>query len=249
MILGMIGAAAAAAREIFTPPFRAVLWKVLALTLVLLVLLWTALDKLVLSTASIWIGANYPWLQTTLAIATGIGLVFALAFAVAPISMLVAGFFLDDLADLVERDDPSVPPGRALRAGVALWLAAKFALVAVVVNLMALAVFLLPGVNALVFFVANAYLFGREYFELAALRYHPIEEVRRLRRDHAVELFIAGLVIAAVVAVPIVNLLTPLFGTAFMVRLHRAMGLVPLQVAAHAPLGEVVRRDHVSEQG
>ena len=93
-----------------------------------------------------------------------------------------------------------------------------------------LIVFLLPGFNALVFFVANAYLFGREYFELAALRFRPLEEVRELRRRHAATLFLAGLFVAAFVAVPIVNLLTPLFGVAFMVRLHRQ--LAPPEVEA-----------------
>lgn len=220
----MIEAAAAAVRQSLSPPFRTVLWKVLALTLALLALAWVGLDKLLLHYAA----TPWPWLDTTVAFLTGVGLVFLLAFAVAPVSMLVAGFFLDDLADLVEREDSRYPPGRPLPAGQAVWLASKFALVSVFVNIAALAVFLLPGVNALVFFVANAYLFGREYFELAALRYHPIEEVRRLRGENAVRIFVAGLFVAAVVAVPIVNLLTPLFGTAFMVRLHRRMGFVPL---------------------
>ena len=106
-------------------------------------------------------------------------------------------------------------------------LSARFALVSLAVNLVALLVFLLPGVNILVFFVANAYLLGREYFELAALRYRPLAEVRILRRKHAVMLFVCGLFIAAFVAVPIVNLLTPLFGTAFMVRMHKRLTARP----------------------
>lgn len=226
MIGTMFGAAVAAARQALSPPFRSVLWKVLGLTLGILALVWVGLDKLLLGFADPWL-AQWPWAQWTLAIVTGLGLIVALAFVLAPISMLVAGFFLDDLAELVEREDPSFPVGRPLPPGAAIWLASKFALVSVFVNVVALAVFLLPGVNALVFFVANAYLFGREYFELAALRYHPIEEVRRMRSENALTIFVAGLFVAAVVAIPIVNLLTPLFGTAFMVRIHRAMGFVP----------------------
>lgn len=226
MIVTMFETALAAARQALSPPFRSVLWKVLGLTLAILAVVWTGLDRLVLHLAAPLL-ANWPWLQWTLSIATGIGLVFALAFVLAPVSMLVAGFFLDDLAERVEREDPTVPVGRPLPAGAAIWLASKFALVSVFVNLVALCVFLLPGVNAIVFFVANAYLFGREYFELAALRYHPVEDVRRMRRENALTIFVAGFFVAAVVAIPIVNLLTPLFGTAFMVRMHRAMGFVP----------------------
>ena len=232
MIITMFAGAVAAARQTLSPPFRGVLWKVLGLTLAILALVWVGLDKFLIGLAMPYL-ADWPWLQWTLSILTGLGLIVGLAFVLAPISMLVAGFFLDELAERVEREDPSVPVGRPLPPGTAVWLASKFALVSIFVNLAALCVFLLPGVNAIVFFVANAYLFGREYFELAALRYHPVEEVRHLRRANALTIFIAGLFIAAVLAIPIVNLLTPLFGTAFMVRMHRAMGLVP----ALAPSG------------
>ena len=60
---------------------------------------------------------------------------------------------------------------------------------ALAVNFCAFCLWLLPGVNALVFFVANAYLFGREYFELAALRFRPRDEVRALRRRHPPDAF------------------------------------------------------------
>ena len=74
--------------------------------------------------------------------------------------------------------------GRAVPALTSMGLALKFSGVALAVNLAAFALWLLPGVNALVFFVANAYLFSREYFELAAMRYRPIEQARALRRRH-----------------------------------------------------------------
>jgi CysZ protein len=40
-------------------------------------------------------------------------------------------------------------------------------------------------------------------------------------KKNALRLFAAGLVMAALLAVPVINLLTPLFGTAFMVRVAR----------------------------
>ncbi|MDB5593137.1 MAG: conserved rane protein of unknown function [Hyphomicrobiales bacterium] len=214
----MLDAALAAMSEILTPPFRRVLYKILGLTLVLLALVWVGLDKVVIS----YVAVPYPWLATMLSILTGLGLFLGLAFLVAPVSMLVAGFFLDELAERVEFDTTGAT-GQALPGGQAIWLASKFALVSVLVNLLALLVLLLPGVNIVAFFVANAYLFGREYFELAALRYRPIEEVREMRRRHRLYIFLCGFFVAAVVAVPIVNLLTPLFGTAFMVRIHQRL--------------------------
>ena len=219
----MLAAAYAALQQIFTPPFRATLWKVLALTFGLLVLLWVALDKVVIG----YVAVPYPWLATLLTFAIGLGLVVGLAFIMAPVSSLVAGFFLDDLAEIVEREtDPLGRTGTALPAGQAVWLATRFALVSLAVNFAALLLFLLPGINALVFFAANAYLLGREYFELAALRFRPLDEVKALRKQNALTLFIAGFFIAAFVAVPGLNLLTPLFGVAFMVRLHKQIAPV-----------------------
>ncbi len=216
----MFESALAALREIFTPPFRAVLFKILALTLALLAVMWIAVEKLITG----YIAVPYPWLASTLVVLTGLGLFLGLAFLVAPVSSMVAGVFLDELAERVEqRTSPNGRAGQALPAGYAIWLAARFAGVSLLVNFAALLLLLVPGVNALAFFLANAYLLGREYFELAALRYRPIAEVRLLRRERALYLFVCGMFIAAFVAVPIVNLLTPLFGTAFMVRIHQRM--------------------------
>jgi CysZ protein len=210
----MFQAAQAAFPQILTPPFRSVLLKSLGLTFILLALMWAGLDKAIVG----YIAVPYPWLASILSFLTGLGLMIGLAFFIAPISSLVAGFYLDDLAGEVETKIGS--QGRALPAGQAMWLASKFALVSLLVNAFALAVFLLPGVNLLVFFLANGYLLGREYFELASLRFRSLAETHELRRRHRFYIFICGLLIAGFVAIPIVNLLTPLFGTAFMVRIH-----------------------------
>jgi CysZ protein len=214
----MLDDALAAFRQIFTPPFRAVLVKTLGLTLLILTLAWLGLDRLVLHFVSV----QTPWVATLLSIVTGVGLFVGLAFLLAPTSSLVAGLFLDELAEIVEREIyPPSATGHTLPAGYAVWLAIRFALLSALVNFIALILLLVPGINAIAFFVANAYLFSREFFELAALRYRPLEEVRALRQRYRLRIFIAGLLIAAFLAVPILNLLTPLFGTAFMVRLHK----------------------------
>jgi CysZ protein len=216
----MLQAAIDAARQIFSPPFRLVLYKSLGMTFVLLALAWVGLDRLALS----FVTVETPWLHTFVALAAGFGLVFILAFLIAPISVLVAGLFLDDLAEIVEREiDPLGPKGRPLPAGEAVLMGLRFALVSAGVNFLALLLLFVPGVNAIAFLFANAYLFGREYFAFAATRYRSIEEARGLTRRHSTTLFLAGLFIAGFVAVPGLNLFTPLFGVAFMVRMHKLL--------------------------
>ena len=90
----MINDAIAALLQIFTPPFRATLLKSLALTIGLLVVIWLALDRLVLSLVQI--GA--PWLAAAFSVLLGLGLIVGLAFLLAPVTSLVASFFLDEIA-------------------------------------------------------------------------------------------------------------------------------------------------------
>jgi CysZ protein len=214
----MFEAALAALREIFSPPFRTVLFKSLGMTLVLLALAWVGLDRLALS----YTLAPHPWLQLALAYATGIGLLILLAFLIGPISVIVAGLFLDDLADEVEADlYPNGPRGVAIPATQAILMSLRFAVVSLGVNLVALLLLLVPGLNAAAFLFANAYLLGREYFLFAATRFLPFAEAQAMRRRYAFPLFLAGLFIAAFVAVPGLNILTPLFGVAFMARIFR----------------------------
>ncbi len=222
----MFSAAVAAFAEILTAPFRAALWKTFGLTIALLALVWIGLDRLIAHYAA---GAT-GWLGAVISVIAGLGLFLALAFLVGPVSSLVAGFFLDDLSERVEANPG--PVGRPLPAGAALWIGAKFAVLSLAVNAVALLVFLIPGVNIAVFYIANAYLFGREYFEFAALRYRAPGEVDALRRRHVVYLFFCGLPIALLVSIPVVNLLTPLFAVAYMTRIHRQIAGIPGVVQA-----------------
>jgi len=83
--------------------------------------------------------------------------------------------------------------------------------------------FLFAGAGAVLFFIATAWLLGREYFLLAAMRFRPAAEAKALRRRHQATIFTAGLFIAGFVSIPILNLATPLFGIALMVHMHKRL--------------------------
>jgi len=215
----MLAAAWLALSDIGTPPFRAVLWKTLGLTLVLLIGVWFGLQALVVTFAD-W--PSYPWIQTSVAIVTGFGLVIGLGFLIAPVSALMAGLFSDDIASVVEATHyPQDPPGKGLSFLDSVVSTLGFTATVILVNLVCLLLLLVPGVNLVAFFLGNGYLLGREFFEAAASRFRPVEAARQLRRDNAVTVLFAGFVIAAFLAIPILNLLTPLFATAFMSHVHK----------------------------
>ncbi len=206
--------------DVFSPPFRRVMWKSLALTLAVLLLAGLALDKLALAFVAIHTG----WLAALITVMVGVGLVVGLAFLAAPATSLVASFFLDEISELVEREvDPSGEPGRPAPALEALLFSLRFALVSAIVTLIALILLFVPGFGIVAWIAVNAYLLGSEYFELAAMRFEPRRQARELRRRHAPRVYLAGLIISGFVAIPLLNLFTPLFATALMARLHKRL--------------------------
>ena len=225
----ILDAARAAASQLFSQEFRSVFFKTLGLTLLALIALWFGLAELFEWLALPWIDALLPglpgwagWLGFVAAIIAGIGLALGLALLIAPVTAIVAGLFLDDIAETVERTDyPHDPPGKPVPALRSIVLALKFFAVVVAGNLLALLLLLVPGVNIGAFFLVNGYLLGREFFEFAAMRFRPEADAKALRSKHAGTVFLAGLVIAGFLAIPLLNLLTPLFGAAMMVHLHK----------------------------
>ncbi|MGY2050157.1 sulfate transporter family protein [Methylobacterium sp. JK268] len=232
----LFSAAAAALRQVLSPPLRRILWKSLGLTVGLLLLTWFALTRLI-DTVLIGhpISAQYPIVNSFAYFLAGAGLFVALAYILPAVSILVAGYFVDDAADVVERTDfPDEVPGRAMALGQALLYALRFAGLALLVNLVALALFFVPGVNLIAFFGANTYLLGREYFELAAARFRPLSEAKAMRRHHSATVLAAGALLAGLMVVPVLNLLTPLFGIALMVHVHKGLSRERLLVAPDA---------------
>ena len=215
--------------NLFAPETRSVFWKVLGLTILVLVGLWLALRQTFVSVVWPWFAVYMPdvpdwagWLTFVAAIFAGIGLALALALLIAPITALIAGLFLDDVAEVVEkRDYPGDAPGRAMPLGQAIISSLQFLGVVILGNIVALLLLFVPGINLIAFFLVNGYLLGREFFEFAAMRFRPPPEARAFRSKHRGTVFLAGLLIAGFLAIPIVNLLTPLFAAGLMVHLHK----------------------------
>jgi CysZ protein len=231
----MLDAAVKALSQILSPPMRSILWRSIGLALVLVVVLAIGLQRLLswfATSGEGWAEAMLgPGFQTPLnvlawilSIAAGLGVVFGAVFLMPAITSLVASVFVDEVADHVELEHyPAERPGTALPLGVAMTEGVKTAALSILVYLIALPFVLFAGIGFLAFFIATAWLLGREYFELAAMRFRTPAEAKAMRRDNAAVIFTAGLIIAAFVSIPIVNLATPLFGMAFMVHMHKRL--------------------------
>lgn len=227
----IIEAARLALNNLFAPETRKVFWKVIGLTVLVLVGLWVAVRESFIAYVMPWIDGFLPgmpdwagWLGFVFGIFASIGLALALALLLSSVTAIIAGLFLDDVAEVIEKQHyPEDAPGVAMPLSDAILSSLKFFGVVVLGNIVALILLFVPGVNLIAFFLVNGYLLGREFFEFAAMRFRSPQEARLFRAKNSSTVFIGGLVIAGFLAIPIVNLLTPLFAASMMVHLHKML--------------------------
>jgi uncharacterized protein involved in cysteine biosynthesis len=203
------------------PPLRRVVAVSLALALLSFAVLWLGIAYALHSMVSLgW--APLDWLVELLGAAAVLALSWLLFPAVATLFM---GLFLGRVAALIEAlDYPGRAPARPQPVGEILRVTVRLMLLTILLNLLALPVYLLaPGLNVFVFLGLNGYLFGREYFEVVALRRLDTMATRSARRRFGGRIFIGGVMITGMFAVPLVNLVAPVVATAFMVHLFEGL--------------------------
>jgi len=209
-----------AVEDTFAPEQRRTIGISLVLATLLLVLLWLAAGAL-LGHARV---AGISWLDTLIALAGDLAALFLAWLLFPAVTMLILGFFLDDIVQSVEsRRYPGM--GRARSSGVLAGLggALRLLLLALVLNLLALPFYLIPAINFFIYYGLNGYLVGREYFELIALRRVDRGAARAMWRRHRGRLVLAGVVIVILLSLPLINLVAPVMAAAFM--LHVFEGL------------------------
>lgn len=216
----MLAALRLALEDTFAPEQRRAIGLSLALAALLLALLWLGVGLVLAGSrvAGIW------WLDALIDLA---GTVAAplLAWLLFPaMTVLIFGFFLEGIVAAVEnRRYPGLGPAR--RRGAAGGFAATLRLLglALLLNLLALPLYLVPPINLFVYYLLNGYLVGREYFELIALRRMGRGAARGIWRRHRLRLVLAGAVVVFLLSLPFVNLVVPVTAAVFM--LHVVEGL------------------------
>ena len=231
----MFDAAAKAFFQMFSAPFRRVMLKSIGLALLVLIVLGIGLHRMLaalIGNGATWVTGATPavpqwsWdvIAWALSFAAGLGIVAGALFLMPAVTAFVGTFFVDEISDIVESTYyPNEPPGQALPFWRALIPGIKTALLAIAVYRCCAPLLLFAGLGFIVLFLASAYLLGREYFLLAAMRFRTPGEARSLWRLHRSALFLAGMMIALIVSIPILNFVTPIFAMAYMVHIHKRL--------------------------
>lgn len=122
----MIDAAIKSLSQMFTPALRGVLLKAVGLALIIIIIIGILMQRLLAGWAET--GANWAeqaagvaphaaWsaLAWILSVMAGLGIITGALFLMPAVTAFVGSFFVDEIADVVERDYyPADPVGRAL---------------------------------------------------------------------------------------------------------------------------------------
>lgn len=212
----MIGAFVKGVNQLSDKATRKYVWLALGLALVVFVALWVLVWLLLTTTALFEMG----WLENVVDLLGGVATAVLTWMLFPAVISAFVGLFLEGVAGAVEtRHYPGLGPAQGQSVTEALVTSARFLLVMAVLNLLMLPFIFTGPVFPFVFYSVNGYLLGREYFELVALRRLGGADAQALRKARGKQVFLAGVAIAFLLTIPVVNLLAPVIGTAAMVHL------------------------------
>jgi CysZ protein len=146
-------------------------------------------------------------------------------FLMMPVASAFSAFFLDQVADAVEDVHyPGLPPTQNMGLGEMLVDTLAFLGLLVAVNLFSLLLWPFVGpLMPLVSWAINGYLLGREYFTLVAARHIGRQAAMAMRAHYAGQVWLAGALMAAPLAFPLVNLLVPVLGVATFTHMYHRL--------------------------
>lgn len=226
MILRSYGLALAQAGD---PVFRRVILLGLALAVALLFAMYAGLllviDLFTPETVTIPVAGEVQGLGTLLSLGSLVFMLGLSVFLMAPVASAFTGLFLDDVADAVEaRHQPHLSPGARAGFWPALVDSLRYFGLLVGLNLVGMILFAFSGGLGIVgLWAINGFLLAREYFTMIALRRLSAPVVAQLRRAWRVRLWLAGIVLAVPLTIPVVNLLVPVLGAAAFTHLFHAI--------------------------
>jgi CysZ protein len=96
---------------------------------------------------------------------------------------------------------------------------AKFALKAILLNILLLTIMWVPVVNIFGFYLLNGYLLGHEFFVMVARRFMSIKNAEKLWRENMRVVVSGGVMLTICATIPFANLVAPFWGIALMTHL------------------------------
>lgn len=219
----------AALGQLGDPRFMRVFCLGIGLSLALLVGIYAlflgAIEMFTPETIAIPFVGEVQGLDTLLSWGSFILMIGLSIFLMVPVASAFSALFFEDIAAAVEaRHYPSLPPIKKLNFGDTVIDALNFLGVLVGVNILAFIFYVFTGPLIPVFFwTINGLLLGREYFQVVAMRRIGRAGAKALRKRHFWVIWMAGILMAAPLSIPLVSLIIPVLGVATFTHLYHRL--------------------------
>lgn len=219
----------AALGQIGDPAFRRVLLRGVLLTIALLVGAYAGFLGLIQwafgESATLPLIGEVNWLGDLLSWGSLFVMILLSVFLMIPVASAMTSMFLEDVAVAVEdRHYPNAPRAHSLSFWTSFRDTINFLGVLIAANVLALIAYaFMPPFAPVIFIAMNGYLLGREYFQIAAMRHLGREGARDLRRQHSSTIWMAGILMAIPLSVPLMNLFIPILGAATFTHLYHRL--------------------------
>lgn len=225
----IFGDFAKALSQIGDPRFRRVFLLGVGLTLVLLIGAYAALLWLVQwatpEVIEIPFVGQVTWIGSLLSAGSFIFMMLLSVVLMIPVASVITSLFLDDVAQAVEDEHyPHLRPARRVTLVEAVRDTGSFFFLLVVANILAIFAYaLIPPATPFIFYALNGFLLGREYFQLVAMRRVDRARAQSQRKQYWKEIWVAGILMALPLTIPIANLIIPILGAATFTHLYHRL--------------------------
>ncbi len=216
----LIDAALKSFRSLTDPGMVGVFIKSIIITVIFLISLAASVSYGATLAADQWSDLRYagyiPWVASF----GGIVLAWILFPGILP---LIVSFFDEAIIRNIEDHEyPHAAPAIKIPFLQEFFHDLKFALKAILLNILVLPLYFVPMLNIFVFFSLNGYLLGSEFYFTVARRHLPYTEAKRAKRNNSFLIFIGGVLLVFLSTIPIINLFAPFWGIALMTHLYHA---------------------------
>ena len=215
--------------QISDPRFRRVLLLGIALTIALLFAAYAGLLGLLNwffpDSFSLPFVGEVTWVDDLLSFSSILLMLALSVFLMVPVASAITSMFLEDVAQAVEdRHYPSLPAAKPVSFYQAFRDTVNFLGVLILANTLALILYaMFPPAAVFIFWGLNGYLLGREYFQIAAMRRVGRDGAKALRKQHQGTIWLAGVLMAVPLTIPLLNLVIPILGAATFTHLFHSL--------------------------
>ena len=217
-------------KEVFAKEIRKTFWQTFILAFFCYIALFISIAYFFHHTTFF----DTVWLERAIDILGSLLAAIISLFLLPSLVSIFSEFFSEKIINYTEKKYfPSAPKGKEMSFSSSFFYSLKFSTKSAfytigmfIAFILILPLYFVPVLNFLlviisssIIYLINGYLIGRGYFDTVAMRHMSYDEASTLWNHNRIKLLFAGVIIAFIFTIPVLNLLAPIFSFCFMTQI------------------------------